>query len=146
MVQRIEPSWLRLMAPRGNTMGYTSRRCGCGRHVFEVRDRNQWEDYNPGIITSDDLTTAIICRRTLTRLTPTLGAPVLENVWLGAGITPDGMYLERHDCTLAPISERPYEPLTQESRQDLSFLPHVIQHGTDPWAAMENTSTQEVTA
>lgn len=128
------------MAPKGNTQGYAARRCECGRWVLQTRDRCQWQDWNPGVITGDDLAVAIICRRVLTRLTPTSGAPVLADVWLGAGITSDGQYLEQHDCMLAPISERAYRPLQVRSKRDLQFMPEVTPVDGDPWAAIETTT------
>lgn len=138
MSRERKPPWLRLLAPAGNTMGYKGVRCGCGRWVLEVRGRSQWDRYDPGVITGEDLTTAIICRRTLSRLTPTTGAPTLETVWGGLGIEADGQYLEHHDCALTPVSQQPYKPLRAgRRRRDLSFLPKTKPYGTDPWAATE---------
>lgn len=140
-------AWLDRFAPSDSPQHLKPVRCSnCGLWLIEMRDQTQWERWDAGIIAGDDITVALICKRTLDRIIDT-DPPVLTTTWAGIGIDADGQYLARHDCTLPTISTRPWQPPSHEQcEQDLSFLPHVIQHGTDPWAAMENTSTQEVTA
>lgn len=60
-----KPAWLRLIAPDRNPQKLTPVKCsGCGRWCIEQRGATQWDKWDAGIITGDDLTVAIILNRT----------------------------------------------------------------------------------
>lgn len=133
-----KPAWLRLIAPDRNQQKLNPVTCeGCGRWCIEQRGATQWDKYDAGIITGDDLTVAIILGRTLVRVERTPAGGVLSTVWGGLGIDPHGEYLSMHDCTQPPISSREWTPLPKSERgQDLSWLPHSTPiPGADPWAS-----------
>lgn len=118
MPRECKPSWLRILCPPGNLAKLEARRCeGCGRWTVSSR-QGVWESWDPGIISGDDLTIAIILERPLTRIiwTPGLEQAHLQTVSGPYGITPDGRYLAVHDCRLAPISTQPYKPPSKERK------------------------------
>lgn len=133
-----KPAWLRLIAPDRNPQKLNPVTCdGCGRWCIEQRGATQWDKYDAGIITGDDLTVAIILGRILVRVERTPAGDVLSTVCGGLGIDPHGEYLAMHDCTQPPISSREWTPLPKGERgQDLSWLPHSTPiPGGDPWAS-----------
>ena len=133
-----KPAWLRLIAPDRNPQKLTPVKCsGCGRWCIEQHGATQWDKWDAGIITGDDLTVAIILNRTLVRVERTPAGGVLSTVCGGLGIDPHGEYLAMHDCTQPPISSREWKPLPKRERgQDLSWLPHSTPiPGADPWAS-----------
>ena len=142
-----KPNWLHLIAPQGNQQHLMPVRCpGCGRWCIEQRGATQWEKYDAGIITGDDLTVAIILNRTLVRVERTPAGGVLSTVCGGLGIDPHGEYLAMHDCTQPPISSRGWKPLPKRERvQDLSWLPHSTPiAGADPWASALDPVQEEL--
>ena len=98
-----KPAWLRLIAPDRNPQKLTPVKCsGCGRWCIEQHGATQWDKWDAGIITGDDLTVAIILNRTLVRVERTPAGGVLSTVCGGLGIAPHGEYLAMHDCTQPP--------------------------------------------
>lgn len=123
MVHERKPSWLRILCPPGNLAKLEARRCeGCGRWTVSSR-QGVWESWDPGIVSGDDLTIAIILQRPLTRIiwTPGLDQARLEDVSGPYGITTDGKYLSLHDCQLAPISNQPFKPPRQTRKKHNPF-------------------------
>ncbi|MDF7641739.1 hypothetical protein PT279_09100 [Bifidobacterium sp. ESL0784] len=123
MPREPKPSWLRILCPPGNLAKLEAQRCeGCSRWVVSCR-QGVWESWDPGIITGQNLTIAIILQRPLTRIQwiPGLRQAQLEDVSGRYGITPDGQYLSLHDCQLAPISHTPYKPLRQQRKPGKPF-------------------------
>lgn len=107
-----KPPWLRLMVPPGNMSRLEADICGGCSHWILRCKQGVWESWDPGVITGDDLTVAIILGRRLTRLEPVYGstAPRLIDVCGERGIRPDAQYLAEHRCGLMPVSRRPYRP------------------------------------
>lgn len=140
-----KPAWLDRFAPSDSPQRLKPVRCSnCGRWLIEMRDQTQWEHWDAGIITGDDITVALICKRTLDRIIDT-DPPVLATTWAGIGIDADGQYLARHDCMLPTISTRPWQPPSHDQcEQDLSFLPTVRMTDGDPWAAKQAQNSGEV--
>ena len=142
-----KPAWLRIIAPHGNTQHLIPVKCaGCGRWCIEQHGATQWDKYDAGIITGDDLTVAIILGRTLVMVERTPAGGVLSTVCGGLGIAPDGEYLAMHDCTQPPISSRGWKPLPKRERgQDLSWLPQSTPiAGADPWASTLDPVQEEL--
>ena len=61
-MSRKPPLWMRRLAPPGNPAHLVPVVCSCGRWVFSERDV-VWQTWDAGIITGDDLITAIILGR-----------------------------------------------------------------------------------
>lgn len=142
-----KPAWLRLIAPDRNPQKLNPVTCdGCGRWCIEQRGVTQWDKWDAGIITGDDLTVAIILGRTIVRVDRTPAGGVLSTVCGGLGIEPHGEYLAMHDCTQPPISNRGWTPLPKSARgQDLSWLPHSTPiPGGDPWASTLDPVQEEL--
>ena len=114
--------------------------CSCGRWVFSERDV-VWQTWDAGIITGDDLITAIILGRQLIRIrliaqTDTIR---LETVAGPLGISPDGIYLGAHDCALMPVSVKPADMSGREFHYStLEGFPTVRPDpdNPDPWAGI----------
>ena len=138
-MSRKPPLWMRRLAPPGNPAHLVPVVCSCGRWVFSERDV-VWQSWDAGIITGDDLTTAIILGRQLIRIrliaqTDTIR---LETVAGPLGISPDGIYLGAHDCALMPVSVKPGRheregiPLFDPLRGSPTVRPDP--DNPDPWA------------
>jgi len=131
---------MRLMAPSGNPAHLVPTVCSCGRWVFSERDV-VWQSWDAGIITGDDLTTAIILGRSLTRISriPQAGTIRLETVFGSNGLDPHGEYLGAHDCGLMPVSVKPCENKDDEFHYStLEGFPKTRPDpdNPDPWAGL----------
>lgn len=105
---RHKPPWLKhLCAGR-----LKARRCeGCREWVVVDEQGPVWEKYDPGVLDTDDLTTAIILNRGFTRIIRhgASGLFSLRDPCGTRGIGADGEYLALHECRRTPISMKPFK-------------------------------------
>lgn len=106
------PSWLRRLCPDHNLAHITPRKCGgCAEWTITCQT-GVWESWDPGIITGQDIITAIILDRPLTRIqwVDGLNQPRLINESMSRSLDPTGLYLAPHRCFHTPISRTPFTP------------------------------------
>ncbi len=106
------PAWLRRLCPDHNLAHITSRKCdGCAEWTITCQT-DIWESWDPGIITGQDIITAIILDRPLTRIqwVDGLNQPRLINESMSRSLDPTGLYLAPHRCFHTPISRTPFTP------------------------------------
>lgn len=116
------PSWLRLICTPNNLAHLKPRKCdGCGQWTITC-ETDVWESYDTGIITGQDIITAIILDRPLTRIqwVDGLDQPRLINESMSRSLDPTGLYLAPHRCFHTPISRTPFTPPKQHhhTKQD----------------------------
>lgn len=139
-MSRRPPLWMRRFAPSGNPAHLVPTVCSCGRWIFSERDV-VWQSWDAGIITGDDLTTAIILKRPLIRIRQIAHARTirLETVAGPRGITPDGEYLGAHECGFMPVSSKPADLDGREFHYStLDGFPKMrrVPGNPDPWAGV----------
>ncbi|WP_163196402.1 hypothetical protein [Bifidobacterium platyrrhinorum] len=133
---RRKPPWLKhLCAGR-----LKARRCeGCREWVASDEQGPIWERYDPGILTAEDLTTAIILGRGFTRIIRhgTSGLFSLRDPCGARGISPDGEYLAIHECHRAPISMKPFTPPKRRAAErwnpNIRLPDEEVRQFTDLW-------------
>lgn len=106
------PPWLRRLCPDHNLAHITPRKCdGCAEWTITCQT-DVWESWDPGIITGNDILTAIILNQPLTRIQwiPGLNQPRLINESMSRSLDPTGLYLAPHRCRHTPISHTPFKP------------------------------------
>lgn len=129
-----KPSWLRRFCPQGNYAKLSAVKCSCGQWVI-VCAQGVEEKYDAGIIRGDDLVTAFILHRTLTRViwNQALQQPRLVDLW--GLVDPHGEYLAEHTCRLASITnEAPSMPKRLKPPSlGLDVEPELIENFTWDW-------------
>ena len=114
------PSWLHLVCTPGNLAHLKARRCdGCAQWTLTC-ETDVWESYDPGVITGDDLTVAVILDRPLTRIEwfPELEQARLVNESMSRTLDPEATYLTLHRCGHTPISLTPFKPPKKAIREN----------------------------
>lgn len=133
-----KPSWLHAMCLAGEAAQLVDVLCpGCRRYVCRCRD-GVWESYDPGVISGEDITVALILRRPLSRIIRRGATFTLRDVCGTHGLDPDGEYLAVHTCGLAPVGTCAFKPSAGRERGKPMQWPRNIIYpstvSTDPWA------------
>ena len=106
MTRPRKPSWLHAFCTHMPNSGQLKdMRCSCSQWVVSQRD-GIWTSWDPGLVTGNDVTVAVILDRRLARIQwQPLGDPTLMTV--GERLDPAAMYLAEHICRCAPVSMEP---------------------------------------
>lgn len=130
------PSWLRLICTPNNLAHLKPRKCdGCSQWTITC-ETDVWESWDPGIITGQDILTAIILNQPLTRIQwiPGLNQPRLINESMSRSLDPTGLYLAPHRCRHTPISHTPFKP------------PKPTHRTPDTWKTSHEPTPEEINA